>query len=392
MSDLEIVPFPMSQGTFEKLWGDIGSDDGFSHLITELPRVDSDAWLTEALPNGTFTENFDELELVEVSENSALSTEIPPSQDSLPPPAAVVPSTSDYPGDYGFQLRFNQSSTAKSAVSTYSSRLNKLYCQLAKTCPVDVLMEKAPPQGAVLRATAIYKKAEHVSEVVLRCPHHQNIAESTECVSHRSHLIRVEGNQWAQYLEDPNTKRQSVSVPYESPQLGSEGTTLLLNYMCNSSCMGGMNRRPILTIMTLETHDEQVLGRRCFEVRVCACPGRDRKTEEENLNKKTVKTPKGPNKRSLDLQPAGSSTASSHKKIKMESSCEEEIFFLQVRGKERYTMLKAINDSLELTDAMTAAEKDKYKQKCASRGLTKQQDLTQLHRGKKLLVKDSDTD
>lgn len=41
-------------------------------------------------------------------------------------------------------------------------------------------MEKVPPQRAVLRATPIYKKPEHVSEVVLRCPHHQNIAENNE--------------------------------------------------------------------------------------------------------------------------------------------------------------------------------------------------------------------
>lgn len=60
------------------------------------------------------------------------------------------------------------------AFSQYSELLNKLYCQLAKTSPVEVVVSKEPPVGAVLRATAVYKKTEHVAEVVRRCPHHQN--------------------------------------------------------------------------------------------------------------------------------------------------------------------------------------------------------------------------
>lgn len=121
----------------------------------------------------------------------------------------------------------------------YSESLNKLYCQLAKTSPLEVLLSREPPLGAMLRATAIYKKTEHVAEVVRRCPHHQNedckrnggfppasipvgdLLNRLSCAAteNRSHLIRMEGSQRAQYFEDPHTKRQSVTVPYEPPQV-----------------------------------------------------------------------------------------------------------------------------------------------------------------------------
>lgn len=101
----------------------------------------------------------------------------------------------------------------------------------------------------------VYKKAEHVTEVVKRCPNHElsrefndgqffSLLTKTNCLSRLtsviivcsrhlmtrvvllpgqiappSHLIRVEGNNHAQYVEDSITGRQSVLVPYEPPQV-----------------------------------------------------------------------------------------------------------------------------------------------------------------------------
>ncbi|KAM4611364.1 cellular tumor antigen p53 [Polymixia lowei] len=358
---------PLSQDSFKELWASV-----ITPSIATIPTVGDDTWMGDvSLQDHNLQEGFDE-RLFE------LPPDVAPTEN-LTPPASTVPTTTDYPGEYGFQLIFQKTGTAKSVTSTFSPLLNKLYCQLAKTCPVEVQMSKEPPPGAVLRATAVYKKTEHVAEVVLRCPHHQNADASLLVAEHRSHLIRVEGSQRAQYLEDPHTKRQSVTVPYEPPQLGSEITTVLLNFMCNSSCMGGMNRRPILTILTLETPEGQVLGRRCFEVRVCACPGRDRKTEEENATKAKNGTKPTKKKKS----PPTPDTAVV-KKMKTVSSGEEEEkeYVLHVRGRERYEMLKKINDGLEMLD----------REKSKSKVSVKQEAPVGPSHGKRVLLRGSDTE
>ncbi|XP_055366280.1 cellular tumor antigen p53-like [Betta splendens] len=217
---------------------------------------------------------------------------------------------------------------------------------------------------------------------------------SFSAADHCSHLIRAEGSQRPQYLEDHNTKRHSVTVPYEPPQVSLPLTsdlspnvaikcyhsvvplvplsrfvipeiTRALNDYYPACVSAGLrdHHNPVQLhvqqllhgrhepqthphhILTLKTSDGQLLGRRCFEVRVCACPGRDRKTEEANSAKlqtgaKQVKKRKSAPATDPDMckRKSGSSTD------------EEEVLMLPVKGRERYNMLKKINDALELAE------------------------------------------
>ncbi|XP_041647704.1 tumor protein 63 isoform X2 [Cheilinus undulatus] len=277
-------------------------------------------------------------------------------------PSPAIPSNTDYAGPHSFDVSFQQSSTAKSATWTYSTDLKKLYCQIAKTCPIQIKVLTTPPQGAVIRAMPVYKKAEHVTEVVKRCPNHELSREFNDGqIAPPSHLIRVEGNNHAQYVEDSITGRQSVLVPYEPPQVGTEFTTILYNFMCNSSCVGGMNRRPILIIVTLETRDGQVLGRRCFEARICACPGRDRKADEDSIRKQNVtdatKSSEG-TKRPFRQVSHGIQMSA----IKKRRSTDEEVFCLPIKGREIYEILVKIKESLELMQFLPQHTIESYRQ------------------------------
>ena len=55
--------------------------------------------------------------------------------------------------------------------------------------------------------------------------------------------------------------------------------TEMFAFMCLSSFDFGLSKRPVEVIFTLEK-DGKTLGRRVVEIRVCACPGRDRKSDE----------------------------------------------------------------------------------------------------------------
>ncbi|XP_061162245.1 tumor protein 63-like isoform X5 [Saccostrea echinata] len=277
---------------------------------------------------------------------------------SMTSPIPTVPSNTDYAGDSGFQISFSQpSKETKSTTWTYSESLKKLYVRMATTCPVRFKTQRQPPAGCIIRAMPIFMKPEHVQEPVKRCPNHATSKENNENHPAPTHLVRCE-HKLAKYTEDSYTSRQSVIIPHEQPQAGSEWVTNLFQFMCLGSCVGGPNRRPIQIVFTLEK-DNQVLGRRAVEVRICACPGRDRKADEKAALPPAKQSPKKiGSKISYGTE---ITTIMPGKKRKLDDGGEES-FTLTVRGKENYDILCKLRDSLELASMVPQNQIDRYKQ------------------------------
>lgn len=86
----------------------------------------------------------------------------------------TIPSTSEYPGDIGFEISFGPltESASKSATWTYSDVCKKLYVNLASFCPIKFKTHMLPPPGTVLRAVAVFKGSTNLHDIVKRCPNH----------------------------------------------------------------------------------------------------------------------------------------------------------------------------------------------------------------------------
>ncbi|GBN25247.1 Cellular tumor antigen p53 [Araneus ventricosus] len=192
-----------------------------------------------------------------------------------------LPASQNWSGLYDFTVSFGpQQKTTKGVSWTYSKLKDKLYVGKDAPCPINFSAKVGNTDGIVIRATALYSSPEHASEVVHRCVNH-SMTEGSKGVFEAEHLVRCESLR-ATYEEDHTTKRHSVIVPFENPPDGQFYSTYLYKFTCFGSCAGGPNRRPLMLIFSLEKGGK-VLGRRKLDVKICACPGRDRKAEEKQV-------------------------------------------------------------------------------------------------------------
>ena len=199
-----------------------------------------------------------------------------------------VPNNQPWPGEYNFHLYFDyevrKDRPSKSPVCTYSHKLKRLFLKQNQKIPISFTVSHELPLDCYLRATTIFKTPAKIRDNLYVCPKHKaDVVEQS--LQHPEHFTRS-ANDGAIYENDRNGK-SSVLIPLKSLQANQDNIfTALFVFPCFSSCLPKDSCHLAEIIFTLECPNN-ILGRACIDIRVCASPGRDRiVAEETSLGKK----------------------------------------------------------------------------------------------------------
>ncbi|XP_069974311.1 cellular tumor antigen p53 isoform X2 [Penaeus vannamei] len=198
-----------------------------------------------------------------------------------------VPILTNMEGEYGFTVSIqDRERTTKSPMWLMSKITKKLYTNINKAVPFEInLKKRVINEHFFIRAVPVFSSPQFLRTNVNRCPNHASPTDPTNHdFPYPEHVVRAD-HPGARY--DNTNGRLSVRVPLDILQdgSGSDYTPVLLRFMCLGSCVGGINRRPIAIILTLE-NGGHVVGRKVVDVRVCACPTRDIRTDENAAQNK----------------------------------------------------------------------------------------------------------
>lgn len=193
---------------------------------------------------------------------------------------APIPAIPEQRGSYEMELQFNEEcSSTKAANWTYSSSLQQVFVNMGHICPITIRTAKPIPETSLLRMYLKYQK-DRDKDPVTRCPTHVADPEAKSDDAPPEHVLRS-NNPNAQYRTD---SRGVHCIILPTALTRGELTlqqTELIRIMCFSSCAGGIARRPLELIFEV-SDGGQLLCRQSLAVRVCACPGRDRRNLEKS--------------------------------------------------------------------------------------------------------------
>ena len=253
----------------------------------------------------------------------------------------VEPGIEPWAGPAQLSFQFEDKGKWKKRGYTYSERLNKLYIEMGK--PVAVRFSLDPSavdlSGTVVRALPVYLETLHRSKPVSRCPVHssrEDPSNSNTDPAILKHLVRSQDK--AVYEENPLSGRLSTVVRTKAAAPGCDYFTVSYQFMCLGSCQGGINRRPICLVLTLETDQGEVLGRQVVELRICTCPLRDMQQDEQKKTKGDC-TP---------VKLVTSLPSVAHLDSTTAPYESDDLYFVPVRGYRNFQLVNKVAESLEL--------------------------------------------
>ena len=210
------------------------------------------------------------------------------SESDLEQTAAGPGFLTDWPGDFRFKLRLPASGKAREP--QYSAVLNKLY--IAQNRAVTLTLSTSAPNSASLslRAQLVFTSPDHQKDPVRVCYQHSHTGGGTpRNDALASHILRLTAGEPlvdVKYLHFTDTGKHAVLVtPLPPPAPGTTTVPITIRFTDLSSCPGGINRREVAVVFTLET-EGRVVGRKVLPVRVCTCPKRDRQHDEKECGSK----------------------------------------------------------------------------------------------------------
>jgi hypothetical protein len=204
------------------------------------------------------------------------------------------------PYDFHMELKHD---TSNKSNWLYSSPLNKVFVKIDTPLNVYPTFNTAGhnKDNFFIRAMIVYTAQNDLPEPVVKCPNHRERSQK-EFPDHILHCASSEG---VTYSGIPNGKlfgeRLSFVVAMEKI---ASNAPLKIEFSCQNSCSGGMNRKSTTLVFTLEDQFQTILGRKVMHFKVCSCPRRDKEKDEQSSATKVL-----PKKRKLDNPNAASTSA-----------------------------------------------------------------------------------